>query len=84
MAIDTMSDEAFLSYVLGHSKTERHAFHVDDVRRLMLLAGVERITVNVCGLINFLGVDEHEGERLVALARARMKGNSVGKVGETK
>ena len=77
------TDEGFLSYVLGHSKTERHAFHVNDVRRLMLLAGAEKITVNDCGLFNFLGVGEHEGERLVTLARERMKNNPEMKASET-
>jgi hypothetical protein len=39
----------------------------------MLLAGVEEMTVDNCGLHNFLGVGESEGERLVALARIRLK-----------
>ena len=73
MALDKMDDETFLSYVLGHSQTPRHAFHNDDVRRLMELAGAEEITLDNCGLFNFSGIGEYEGERLVDLARLRLK-----------
>jgi hypothetical protein len=69
----TMSDDAFLNYVLSHSATPRHAFHRNDVVRLMELAGVDEIATDNCGLPNFYGVDEHESERLVELARAKMK-----------
>ena len=82
MALDKMDDSTFLSYVEGHSKTPRHAFHRDDVRRLMTLAGVEEMTVDDCGLPNFLGVDEFEGARLVALARAGLRGKSIAKESE--
>ena len=70
---DSMDDKTFLQYVWGHSKTPRPAFHRDDVLRLMGLAGVEEITVDNCRLPNFLGVDQFEGARLVALAEARLK-----------
>ncbi len=69
----TMSDEDFLSYVIGHSKTPRHAFHRDDVVRLGKLAGVDEVKVDNSGLPNFYGIDEFEGSRLVDLARARLK-----------
>jgi hypothetical protein len=69
----TMTDEAFLNYVLGHSKTPRHAFHIDDVVHLAKLAGVEEVKVDNCGLPNFYGIDEFEGVRPVTLARKRLK-----------
>ena len=70
---ETMSDEDFLSYVESHSRTERHAFHKDDVDRLEELAGVNGVSVTTCGLPNFFGVDEYEADRLVTLARKRIR-----------
>jgi hypothetical protein len=83
MALDKMDNDAFLSYVLGHSKTPRHAFHINDVKRLMELAGVDEILIDDCGLFNFRGVGEHEGEKLVKLARARLTDRSATKASET-
>jgi hypothetical protein len=67
-----MNDETFLRYVSSHSRTERHAFHKDDVVRLGMLAGVLEIQAGDCGLGGFLGVDQHEADRLIELARMRM------------
>ncbi len=68
---DSMDDRTFLSYVEGHSRTPRHAFHRQDANRLMELAGVEEMKVDNCGLPNFVGIDEYEADRLIKLARAR-------------
>jgi hypothetical protein len=67
------TDADFLNYVLQHSTTPRHAFSEKDADRLMDLAGAEEMIVGDCGLRNFVGIDEDEGERLVDLARARLK-----------
>jgi hypothetical protein len=67
------SDESFLSYVLIHSETPRHAFHRDDARRLCDLAGVSDLTTDNCGLAGFVGIGEAEATRLVGLASARLK-----------
>jgi len=78
MPCETMSDERFLGYVSIHSKTERHAFHRDDVVRLAELAGVSEVRASNCGLGGFLGVDEYEAERLIELALARTAAKSSG------
>jgi hypothetical protein len=77
-----MDDDTFPSYVLGHSKTPRHAFHIDDVKRLLELAGVAEIFVDDCGLFNFRGIGEFEGGRLVKLARTQLAKRSPSKESE--
>lgn len=75
MSDDRLADDgAFLTYVLWHSETPRHAFHIKDAERLMKLAGVETMDVDNPGLgENFVGIDQYEGKRLVDLAEARRK-----------
>lgn len=45
-----LNDEAFLEYVLDHSKTERHAFHIADFNRLLVLSNVHEALVGDPGL----------------------------------
>jgi hypothetical protein len=73
--VDRLADDgAFLTYVLWHSETPRHAFHIRDANRLMKLAGVEEMQVDNPGLGgNFVGIDQWEGKKLVELAQARLK-----------
>lgn len=52
-------DESFLGYVwLRNSRTERHAFSHADARKLMHLAGVERIDIDDPGIPGFVGIPE--------------------------
>lgn len=67
------NDESFFGYVLLHSATPRHAFHQDDARRLLELAGVSEMRVDDCGLRGFVGIGEAEANRLVELARDRLR-----------
>lgn len=66
-----MNDQEFLSYVLLHSKSERHAFSYKDAQRLMDLAGVEEVKADRCGIPGFVGIGDMEADRLVGLARKR-------------
>ena len=67
------SDEEFLLYVSIHSATPRHAFSVDDAKRLVALAGVEKVYLDNPGLgLNFVGIDAEEGKRLTKLAYKKL------------
>lgn len=67
MALET--DDEFLDYMYWHSKTERHLFHRDHVRRLLMLSGHENPDEILAHQGEFLGVGEELALPLVEKAR---------------
>jgi hypothetical protein len=63
-----MTDEAFLGYVLQHSRTERHLFHKQDIKRLLDLAHEKDVKVSFGGIPGFVALEYSEASPLVAKA----------------
>lgn len=78
-----MNDIEFLRYVDAHSRSERHAFHVDHARRLMALARVDELRVDDCGLPNFVGIDMFEAVPLVERAIGFLEAEGKTRLGST-
>lgn len=71
-----MNDDQFLNYVELHSQTPRHAFHVDEINRLALLAGIcnshKYADISQDGrLVNYWRLDHASAMPLVKMARER-------------
>lgn len=66
-----MSDEELLAYAAIHCHTELALFHVNHVRRILALAGVDR---DLAGFSGFFPVRPDTMLPLIACARERLTG----------
>ena len=75
---DEPTDAEFLLYVEVHAQSERHLFSRDHIRRLMELAGTDKLDITTSTVPGFYGVDSAAAKPLIEKARRKIAEAAAG------